>query len=42
MIPLTRKKHESYLNQTNCHIWKKKFRDESYRKVRDHCYYTEK
>ena len=46
MILLTGKEHESYLNQTNCHIFKKKFGDEytanKYRKVRDHCHYTGK
>ena len=47
IIILTRKKNLLYLNQTNCHICKKKFEDkyindENYCKVRDNCQFTAK
>ena len=47
MIQLTSKGYESYLNQTNCRIFKKKFEDKcstdkNYRKVRNHCHYRSK
>ena len=44
MIPLTDKKYESYLNQTNCHICKKqlegKYKIKNHRNVKDHCHFT--
>ena len=47
IIPLPRKKNLLYLNQTNCHICKKKsedkyINDENYCKVRHHCEFTAK
>ena len=47
MILLTNEEYESYLNQTNSHICKKKFKykyanDEEYRRIRDRCHYTGK
>ena len=47
MTPLTNQEYESYLNQRNCHICKKKFEhkytnDKNYCKVKDHCHYTRK
>ena len=46
-IPYTNEEYESYLNQINCHICKKRFEhkytnDENYCKVKNHCYYTGK
>ena len=46
-ISLTNKEYKSYLNQTNCHIYKKRFEDKypndkKYCRVRDHCHYTGK
>ena len=45
MIPLTHEGYESYLNQINYHVFKKKFdhkytNDKNYRKVKDHFHYT--
>ena len=47
MIPLPSKWYESYLNQTNCNIFKRKFEgkyttDTSYRKVRNQFHFTGK
>ena len=47
MIQLTNKEYESYLNQTNCHIFEKKFKDKytndkKYHKIKDYCHHTGK
>ena len=48
MIPLRNKELESYASHKNCHIWKKKFKEEhtndkkKYCKVGDQCHYTGK
>ena len=44
---LTKEQQESYGNAKICYIYKEKFennyfKDKEYRKVRDHCHYTEK
>ena len=49
MIPVTKEEYKSYKEKETCHICKEKFcidkDDENYKnrkKVKDHCYYTEK
>ena len=43
MTPLTNEEIESCEKQKVCYICEKEFRtDKKYRKVRDHCHYTEK
>ena len=47
MTLLTKKQQESYENEKVCYMCKEKFeieyvKDKKYRKVKDHCHYTEK
>ena len=47
MSQLTKKELQSHQHATECHICRKKFlkkfaNDKNYRKIRDHCYFTDK